>query len=233
MGNTEVKPGPTPRKADSVAKIYTHIRNLAVGFQLRPGEPVREGQLANSFGISRTPVREALNRLVSEGFITFEPNRGFFCRKIHLDEISDLYDLRAALETWAFRQACVRGSDKEITEVCRSWSKAGRRSGTETLAQYDEHFHRAIAMLSGNAQLLQTLDSIGARILFFRKADLDNPRRKTATLDEHQTIITALRERDADAGTQCLEEHILKSAENAVCVASCELRKFRDEVKYS
>ena len=81
-----IKPKPSGR----VESVYQTLREMAVDFRLKPGERINEVALARALGASRTPLREALNRLVSEGFLTFEPGRGFFCRKLM---VKDVYEL--------------------------------------------------------------------------------------------------------------------------------------------
>ena len=105
------KPG---RAADSVDKVYDALKDLAVDYRFRPGERVNEVELAARLGVSRTPIREALNRLVRDGFMSFVPNRGFYARDITPKGVQDLYELRAAVERAAFKLACERGTDEEI-----------------------------------------------------------------------------------------------------------------------
>ncbi|MGZ8229803.1 MAG: GntR family transcriptional regulator, partial [Burkholderiales bacterium] len=89
---------PVARAADSAAQIYEHVKTMAMTFEIRPGERVNEVEIARSLNVSRTPLREALNRLLMEGFLTRAPNRGFIGRPLDAKQVFDLYELRRALE---------------------------------------------------------------------------------------------------------------------------------------
>ena len=211
------------RKADGVERVYDQLKRMAMEFSFEPGQKVKEGVLAKELGVSRTPVREALNRLVTEGFMTFIPNRGFFCRGIDLDEITQLYQIRAALEVWSFRTACAEAPDTEIKSFCRRWGSK-RTAGTfDTLDIYDAEFHHALANLSRTPLLVKQLREINEKIKVFRNLELQDARRRRMTLNEHQQIVTSLLEKDAVNGVQLLERHILRSADNAIAAAKLRL----------
>ena len=101
----------------SVDSIYQQARVMAVNFDFKPEERINEGALATRLGTSRTPVREALNRLSAEGFLTFQTGRGFFNRALNPQEILDLYDARQAVECHAIRLAAERATDNDIKEL--------------------------------------------------------------------------------------------------------------------
>ena len=143
----------TVRRADGVERVYDRIKQMAIEFSFEPGQKVKEGVLAAAFGVSRTPVREAMNRLVTEGFLTFVPNRGFFCRDIDLEEIAELYQIRAALEVWAFRRACADVPSDHLARFCDRWRSDPDAGGFASLDTYDAAFHHAVAGLAGNAML--------------------------------------------------------------------------------
>ena len=100
-------------------RAYEQLKAMAVTYQLRPGERLAELDLAKRLKVSRTPIREALNRLVTEGFLTFTPNRGFQCRPLDAKEIFDLYEVRRSLESTAARLAVERASDDELADLER------------------------------------------------------------------------------------------------------------------
>lgn len=112
---------PRGRAADSVERIYGIVKEFAIDFRFRPGEKINEVELAAQLGVSRTPVRAALNRLESDGFVASVPNKGFYARELTPDAVRDLYELRAAIEKAAFVLACQRASDHEIEAVIAEW----------------------------------------------------------------------------------------------------------------
>lgn len=207
------------RKADVVERVYARLKRRAMEFAFAPGEKVKERVLAAEFGVSRTPVREALNRLSTEGFVTFIPNRGFFCREVDTDQIAQTYAVRAALEVWAFRRACSATPKADLAAFHARWGARDVAAGFETLDIYDCRFHSGMAALSGNGVLVQELQEIGEKILAFRNLELRDEQRRDQTLREHGQILSALVSRDAAAGCALLERHILNSAEKAIAAA--------------
>ncbi len=85
----------------SVERAYEALRKMAINFEFKPGERLNETALTKTLDVSRTPLREALNRLVAQGFLTFELGKGFFCRALSPEKVFELYQLRCALETEA------------------------------------------------------------------------------------------------------------------------------------
>lgn len=204
------------RKADGVERIYEHAKRRAMEFTFAPGQKIKEGVLASEFGVSRIPVREALNRLASEGFVTFIPNKGFFCRDIDPRQILGLYQVRAALETWSFRNACKAVGDEALDRFYAEWSGRHAVDTYESLNTYDAEFHVAMAELSGNRLLVAQLRQVEDKILAFRTLELKDRARREKTLGEHEMIVDLLKGREADRGAELLENHILQSAENAI-----------------
>ena len=96
---------PTRKARDIVNELYHQLKDIVVLYRIRPGERINELELAERFQISRTPLREALNRLAAENLLSFVPNHGFFVRQLDLQEIFDLYEVRAAIECAAVRHA--------------------------------------------------------------------------------------------------------------------------------
>ena len=201
----------TPKEQkSSVERVYDEIKNMAIAYTFRPNERINEVELAKKLGASRTPLREALNRLVAEGFLTFSQRKGFFCRDFKPREIYELYQLRAILETEAVRLACEQATDQELEEI-----RLFLRQKTETfsdqttnkeLVAHDESFHHMIMALTRNSQMLHVLENVYARIKFFRWIDMDTQHAKSQ--QEHQDILKALIARDADRASHLMHAHI-------------------------
>lgn len=216
---TTTKPKKIGRAADSVDKVYQAVKELAVEYRFKPGERVNEVELANRLGVSRTPVREALNRLARDGFMSFVPNRGFYARDITPEGVQELYELRAAIERAAFRLACHRGSDDDIAKAIAIWqnnSDLGPTTDWAKVAEADEAFHTAIVELAKNERMLVALESVNSLIRFFRRIDLESTRRRGGLYDEHAAIIDCLKRRDGETGGELLERHITLSSAHAV-----------------
>jgi len=195
----------------SVDRLYGTVKEMAIAFEFKPGERINEVELARRLGASRTPLREALNRLVAEEFLTFERGRGFFCRELKAREIFELYQLRSVIEVAAVRLACEQANETEVDELtdfldCTGPDSGGRSS--EELVALDEFFHERIMALTRNAEMARILANINARIKFFRWIDMDTKRK--ATQSEHRAILEALRARDADVAARHMEDHIAR-----------------------
>jgi len=206
------------RPADSVLRAYAAIRAQVVEFRLKPGERVNEFQLARQLGLSRTPVREALNRLASEGFLELTPNRGFFFRPLDIAALVHFYELRGVLERGAFVLACERATDAAIEEVATFWQEALDGYGAaeaDWRLDVDEEFHRRLAALSGNPEFVRQIEAIDARIRFARRTEIARSPRLLQMVPDHARIIALLRARAADAGGTVLAEHISLSVEDA------------------
>ncbi len=211
-------PASDPRPSDpllvergNVERLHAVLRDRAAAYEFKPGERVNEGALARQLGVSRTPVREALNRLTAEGFFTFEPGRGFFCRPLEPKQIYDLYQLRLVLELGALRLAVAAASDADIAGLVAFLAEtgpddAGRSS--EELVGLDETFHERLAGLTGNAEITSSLRNVNARIRFVRWIDMEQ--RRTTTQGEHQLILAGLARRDTDAAAAAMGSHIEK-----------------------
>ena len=204
---------------------YDQIRRMTVTFQLRPSERLNEVSLCKVIGVSRTPLREALNRLASEGFLKAVPGQGFYCRDLDPDEIYQLYQLRKVLEVGGVRLAAEHASEAAIDELLSFISQTGPEAGdrtTDELVALDETFHERLLALSGNQEMLQVLKNVNARIQFVRWYEMDRAQRPT-TQGDHRQILTSLRERDVEACVQTLEKHIDRRREQIVTAIRARL----------
>ena len=210
-----------PRTQVNLAeRAYEQLRTMAITYQFRPLERLAEADLVKRLKVSRTPIREALNRLVTEGFLVFTPNRGFQCRPLDAKEIFDLYEVRRSLEVAAARLAVERATDEELQELgafLKTSRAAPEGASVVDLVGLDEAFHERIATLSRNGELLHILRNINARIRFCRWIDMENGRRQ-ATQTEHAEMLEALMARDADRCAAAMNGHITRRLDQIVDV---------------
>lgn len=194
----------------AVERAYEYILEQTIAFGFRPSERINEVELASTLDMSRAPVREALNRLVMGGFVVFESGKGFFCRKFSVSEISDLYGVRADLETAAVRKACAEASTEDIAAIQETWSDTARRQlemDIDELVDADESFHLSLAMLAGNNERIRMLKNINARIRFVRKINIENERVRSRFVVEHSDILQSLASHDETRLLGQLDEH--------------------------
>ncbi|CAM3772727.1 GntR family transcriptional regulator [Bordetella sputigena] len=201
-----------PRYADRTAAglsdLYDAVKTMAVRFDFKPGQRINEVELARQLNVSRTPLREVLNQLMVEGFVTRAVNRGFIGRPLDAKQIHSLYEFRSVLECGIVRAACERATDQQLDEL-QAAVEVSRDVPEDTdavrLLALDEYFHMALARLTGNDEFVRSLESVNARIHFVRWIDMQQGRRKH-TQAEHLRIVHALRARD-DALLQELVSH--------------------------
>ncbi|MGJ8573257.1 MAG: GntR family transcriptional regulator [Hoeflea sp.] len=200
-----------------VEALYSRLKEMTVNFGIRPGDRLNEVALARELDASRTPLREALNRLVAEQLIEFRPGKGFFCRDLNARTIYDLYELREAVECAAVRRSCERATDAQIAHLKDQLYSTGLSYVGKTIREVtdnDEAFHIGVAELSGNAEFVHQLRQINERIRFIRWVDM--AARVMGTKGEHKKIMQAIEARDADAAATLMRQHIVKRMDQIV-----------------
>ena len=201
-----------------VEDIYRRVKQMAVTYRLRPGERLNEVALSRALGVSRTPLREALNRLVAERLLEFRPGSGIFSRALDAQSVFDLYELRQIVECAAVRLACRRASDADLAALRAELIATGLDVAGLTVAEAcarDEAFHAQIARLSGNAVLAADLDRINERIRYVRWVSLSMGRIR-GSKDEHRRLMEALIARDAEAAEATVSGHIARRMDEVV-----------------
>lgn len=210
----------------NVDRLYQALRRMAADFAFKPGERINESALAARLNASRTPIREALNRLVAEGFLTFQGGRGFFCRPLSPDLILDLYEARVAVECEALRLACARADQADIAALAAYLDRIATdytaTAEAGALLEMDEEFHRRLAALSGNGELGPMLDNLNDRIRYVRMIDLQALRERGdgskggGMMTAHRRILDAVARRDPDAAVAAMRGHIERRRDEAV-----------------
>lgn len=192
-------------------RLYGTVKAMAVTFHFPPGDRINEVELARQLGSSRTPLREALNRVASEGLLFAVPNRGFHARLLNASDVVSLYEYRSVVEVAAIRFACERASDAGITALS-AFARAGvPAGGSETPAlrqlRFDEAFHERVAALSGNAEILRAVTALNERIRFVRWIGLHKGTQSDLP-EGHLAILEGLERRDAEAAVALIGAHV-------------------------
>ena len=199
------------RSADSAERAYNTIRKLLVEFKLRPNERINEVQLSRTLELSRAPIREALNRLASEGFVELAPNRGFHVRPLGTDGLLDLYEIRSIIECAAFRLMMQRAEDADLKRFQDFWLSVRENYQSrdpDEILELDESFHMMIAELSGNLEIPVQLSAINARIRFIRRIQIEHVSHDRNQMNAHDLIVAAAVKRDLEGGVEALKTHI-------------------------
>ncbi len=202
------------------ARVYNEIKNLILCNEIMPGQKQHHQQLSERLGVSRTPIREALTRLVQEGYVSFLPNRGFTCKEIRKQEAEELYELREALEAFAVEKAMKRLTDQALSELRAKMNTYGRdvhNRFTRDRLVYDLDLHLHIAELSGNETLKNMLRHVFERIILKRRTDgLYDAARGVAAHQEHLRLLDAMERRDAGEAVRVLRNHIQTGKDNVM-----------------
>lgn len=190
-------------------QAYIALRRKIVRLDFAPGDVLREDELRSSLGLGRTPIREALQRLAREHFVTVIPRRGMFVSGIDVSELSTLFETRAMLEPYTARLAAVRGTDAHWDDMEATLALTADPS-LDDVAQLalDRRCHEIIWSASSNRFLLDTLDMLYAqsdRLWHLYLADVADMQH---AVDEHQAILRALRSGDGDLVAELVETHI-------------------------
>jgi DNA-binding GntR family transcriptional regulator len=202
------------RAGTSVARVHERLRSMIIEFELRPGERLNEMHLTEQLDVGRTPLREAINRLLAEDLVEFRPNRGFFIRQVDVKEIEDLFEMRCIVEVAAVRLVVARANEFDIESLADHWATVLRdypASNPDDLVRQDALFHERLAALSGNSAILASVRGINSRIHFVRWADLHGADRKR-TFEEHAAILSAVTARDAERAAALMLDHVTHRA---------------------
>lgn len=177
--------------------------------ELSPGTRLRETELAKRFGVSRTPVREALKQLEAQGLARHEANRGMVIPTLDNDEVNELYVIREVLEGTAARLAAQHATDVEIA-ILQDMVAADQENldDVETLLATNRAFHRRLTLASHNRYLIAQMEHMKQFLLLLGTTTLADPARRTAAVAEHARLVEALVARDTKKAEELARAHI-------------------------
>lgn len=193
------------------ASIVATLKERIIGWQYPPEHRLTEEGLCREFGVSRSPVREALRVLATNGFVRRMDNRGYAVKQVNLRELEELYEVRLALELYAIESIANRGVPAPALMSLRAvWAELAEgapRKGEE-LAELDTNFHETLAALLGNETLLQQLKAINERLLVFRMIDFDKAHRIDSTCVQHLEVLDRIAAQDAEGARAAMRRNI-------------------------
>lgn len=192
-------------------KVFDLVRGEILSCALQPGEELREMELARRFGVSKSPVRDALQKLEFEGLVEIEPRRGHRVKPISVSDTEDILDLRILLESGIVRRVAERAT-KEGLSALDAFRTADTQSIT-TFAAYNREFHSCLARLSGNRRLADEMRRVMEFYDRLCVVSLSNQRGKDCSepLADHVAIIDALQARNGAAAARLIGRHVDKS----------------------
>ena len=192
-------------------RIVSSIRNAIINGQLKPGTRIAEPELAEKFGISRTPIREAFRQLETEGFISVIPRKGAIVASFSAQDVSNFYDLKMILEGYAARLATMTLTESEIDRMetvnRQMLTSAGKKDLRRVLDLHNE-FHDTFLRAAGNDRLHQIVQSMVAQFQRYRLI-LAMPGKVEGAIDQHVEIIDAFRRRDPSLAEKLVQKNAL------------------------
>lgn len=194
--------------------VLNQIRDMIIEGTLAPGTRINEGQVGAALGVSRTPLREAIKTLASEGLVEILPAKGAIVRRFSEADIREILEVLKSLEQTAGRLLCQRGSDSDIAKIRHLHDEMMGLYTTRNRLSYfklNQAIHSAIARASGNGVLAQTHEQLQARIKRIRFIGNETPDRWAAAVAEHEEMVAALERRDADGLAEVLGRHLDKT----------------------
>jgi DNA-binding GntR family transcriptional regulator len=200
------------KETSLTAIIRDEVTRMIEAGELLPGAWVNEADLAQRFGVSRGPVREACRGLEQIGLLRFVVNRGAFVREIDPKEAAELYDLRSALFALAGKLVAPIIDGKGVArlqELIEQMEAAAAEGELEAYYPLNLQFHRAILELSGNQRLLSAYQNCVRELHLFRRSALVSGERMKASNVEHKAIFRALKNHDAEKASQLMQDHVL------------------------
>jgi DNA-binding GntR family transcriptional regulator len=203
---TDGGPGGRPLHGESV---YDRLRKDIHTGQLRPGARLTETELASRLSVSRTPVREAIRRLESEGLVDHVPRFGAVVRQLDHSEIMELYEMRAVLEGTAARLAARAASAVELDELGAINADMAQATGNVMqLAQLNRQFHLLMLNAARNRFLLRAMQAADSAMMILGPSSMELPERARDAVAEHAAVLAALAARDDVQAEKMMRAHM-------------------------
>jgi DNA-binding GntR family transcriptional regulator len=193
--------------------IAESLRQAIIGGQLGPGESLRQENLARHYAVSRIPVREALRQLESEGWIVLQRNRGARVSPLSVEEVREIYEIRASLEATALRLAAPHHTPQSLKHAAAVLRVSRSENDHSLFAQHNREFHLALYAPASRPRLVAMIDSLHSQGERYLRLKLDMPAYKHESDDEHEQILKALRAGKIERAVQILVPHMLRTGE--------------------
>ena len=204
-------PGASPRARTGVEQIYASLREQIVAVVLRPGDSLSEARIAETFGVSRTPVREAFKRLAEERLLRVVPQVGSFVAPIDLGSVRDSHFVRESLECRLVGLAAQRINDVQRAELARNLQAQAEAMKANDPAQFfrhDEEMHRLIARIAGHERAWQVIHEAKGQLDRVRRLSLADATRSRSRISEHRAIVRCVVEGDAAGAERAMRDHL-------------------------
>ena len=193
-------------------EVAERLRQRIFAHDLAPGSWIDEQALAEHYGISRTPMREALKVLASEGLVTLRPRRGCYVTELTEQDLDDIFPVLALLEGRCAYQAVTRARPADLARLRAAHNLLARTAASGDVPAFfvaNQQFHRQVQQLAGNRWLLQVIDDMRKVLKLNRHDSLSREGRVGESLNEHRAIMQAIEAGDAAAAQARMHDHLL------------------------
>ena len=211
------------------------IRAEIVSQRLKPGQAIREDELAERFNVSRTPVREVLRRLEQEDLVRLIPNKGAFVSELTTEDIEEVLDIRMALEVAAAGSAALKMNElqvAELREISRQLDLASKAQDSIVSLEADSRLHNLILTAAGNDRARRIINNLMGQIQRIRFVSGHIPGRINTTVGEQKQIIAALLKRQPEKAERAMQLHLLHTKKLLLPYSEME-EKFEEFVRNS
>ncbi|GGX40962.1 GntR family transcriptional regulator [Streptomyces chartreusis] len=188
-------------------RVLATLRQDIIAGRLLPGDRLVERELADRFGVSRVPVREAIRALVAEGFVHFETPRRTVVRRLSPADVKELFELREALEVYAAGLAASRATPEDLAdlrELLRAAASATEAGDAEKITDVNTRFHNRILAMAGNSLLTSVMEPVDGRLRWLTRQNEEWPQ----LLTEHQDLYEAIASGDPDRARSHTLTHV-------------------------
>jgi DNA-binding GntR family transcriptional regulator len=193
-------------------EVAERLRQRIYSYDLKPGEWIDEQALAESFGISRTPLREALKVLHSEGLVVLKPHRGCFVAELTEQDLDEIFPVMALLEGRCAYDAVRKATPQDLKRLDDIYAKLEKFAAAGDIEPYYEQnylFHEAVQKLAGNLWLQKTVGDLRKFLKLLRGRQLNLPGRLQASLTEHRLIMAAFHSQNPAAAEKIMHDHLM------------------------
>ncbi|MGO4587928.1 GntR family transcriptional regulator [Paenarthrobacter sp. 2TAF44] len=207
---------PQPRNTGAHL-VYNELKRRILSLELKPGERIYEPAMATELRVSRTPLREAIRRLISESLLEQQATGGVVVPMLDETAISELYDVRAALESLMAREACAKATANDIEKLQGILDRNAAMVGfADEAMKYGVTLHATIAAIAGNSWAQRFHDQISSQVERYRHFTNNSPDRREEALADHRVLVEAIASKKPDKAAKIAFDHVIAARDETL-----------------
>ncbi|MFC9769839.1 MULTISPECIES: GntR family transcriptional regulator [unclassified Pseudarthrobacter] len=206
-----------PARNTGAHVVYAELKRRILSLDLKPGERIYEPAMATELQVSRTPLREAIRRLISENLLEQQPTGGVVVPVLDEAEISELYEVRAAVESLMARNACLKATPADLDHLRGILARnAALVEFADDAMQHGMALHSRIALIAGNSWAGRFHDQVASQMERYRHYTNSTQRRRDQALAQHRALVEAIAAGDPDRAAKVAFDHVMGARDAAV-----------------